>query len=68
MVLLLAALVSPAPGADPSPYPKFIKGEELFIPGQPLVGYVTLQPRFTAIEHDRRNKIVNDLFVWRRPW
>jgi len=66
MLLLPAVLVSPAPAADPSPYPKFIKGEELFIPGRPLVGYLTVQPRFTAIEHDRRNPIVNDFFGWRR--
>ncbi len=66
MVLLLAVLVSPTLGADPSPYPKFIKGDNFFIPGQPLVGYVTVQPRFTAIEHDRRNNIVNDFFGWRR--
>ena len=64
--VLLAGWVAVAPAADSSPYPRFITGEELFIPGQPLVGYVTLQPRFTAIEHDRRSRIVNDFFGWRR--
>lgn len=67
MVVLLTILVSPAPAANPSPYPKFIKGDNFFIPGRPLVGYLTVQPRFTAIEHDRRNNIVKDFFGW-RPW
>jgi phosphate-selective porin len=66
MVLLLEILVSPAPATEPSPYPKFIKGEEFFIPDQPLMAYLTVQPRFTAIENDSRNKIDNHFFGWRR--
>lgn len=57
--VLLAGWVTVAPAADSSPYPNFIRGDDFFIPGQPLVGYVTVQPRFTAIENDSRNNIDN---------
>jgi phosphate-selective porin len=64
--MLLAVVAAAAQGSAPSPYPRFIKGEEFFIPGKPLVVYLTVQPRFTAIEHDSRNRIINDYFSLRR--
>lgn len=66
IMLLLTIPAPPAGGADHSAYPQFIRGDEFFIPGQPLVLYVTAQPRFTAIENDSRNNIDNHFFGWRR--
>jgi hypothetical protein len=52
VVTLWAGGIVSAQDAENSPYPKMLKGEDLFIPGKPIVGYLTAQERYTTLENE----------------
>lgn len=52
VVALWAGGSASAQDAENLSYPKMLKGEDLFIPGKPIVGYLTVQPRYTTLENE----------------
>lgn len=51
VVALLASGIIAARGAENGPLPKILTGDDFFIPGKPIIGYLTVEPRYTIAEN-----------------